>query len=385
MLHPFTTDSLHQRQDSAKYKRTENNSYATEENCPRHSRLRNQAGSTSSLHFANLGTFEQRISHVSEQQMAESSTSSSFSQSATSGLHMDSNPAQFFDSQSTYPLNHSTFNELKGSNTGPRQDLEIDFSLNQGLIDESGHNSLPASQDFLTPQELSWQQQSHFFFGHELSASADTACGSYDLGLTADNHTWPSDLMHDPATGFADRQAYEDINALDHPGAIKIERSRGHYKSGFTSYIPPSADCFPDYMPTTQDSRPHRAIPSTSQPALVPSSPPNPPIRKDSNKSTSARGSRSGSLSVIREYGYSQHGSPILSRNGSVKGKRRGPLPTATALAAARKRKDGSVCIRCRTMKMTVRRSGTMLQDLANQILVQRGPSLRGLSSDYEG
>lgn len=358
MLHPFTTDSLHQSRGSAKYERTQNNSYATEGNCTRHSHLRNQAGSARSLHFANSGTFENRISHASEQQMAGSSTSSSFSQPATSGLQMESNPAQFFDSQSAYLLNHSTFNELKGRNTGPRQDLEIDFSLNRDLIDESGHSSLPASQDVLTPQELSWQQHSHLLFGHELSASADTACKSYDLGLTADDHTWPSDMMHDPAIGFADRQTYDDINALDHPGAIKIERSRGHYKSGLTSYFPPSADCFPDYMPTTQHSWPHRAIPSTSQPALLSSSPPNLPIRKDSNKSTSARGSRSGSLSVIREYGYPQHGSPILSRNVSVKGKRKGPLPTATALAAARKRKDGNVCIRCRTMKMTVRIPG---------------------------
>lgn len=346
MLHALTNDSLHQRHGSAEYKRTQDSSYATKGDCTQDPRLRNQPSNARSLPLANFGTFDHRIPHATEQQMAGSSGSSSFSQPATSGLHMESNPAQFFDSQSAYLLNYPTFNEMNGGNTGPRQDLEIDFSLNRGLIDGSGHNSLPASQHVQTPQELSWQQHNSLLFGNELSASADTAFGSYGLGLTANDRTWPSDLMHDPAIGFAD-------HTLDHPGAIKIERSSGHYKSGLTSSFPPSADCSPDYMPTIQTSRPHRAITSTSQPALLSSSQPNLPIQKDSNKSTSVRGSRSGSLSVIREYGHPQRGSPILSRNGSVKGKRKGPLPTATAIAAARKRKDGSVCIRCRTMKMT--------------------------------
>lgn len=359
--YPSTTESRRQRQASAKHNKTQDSPYYAEGNITHHSRLRNQAKSARSLHLADFGAFERRIPNAGEQEIAGSSTSSSFSQPVTSGLHTESNPAQSFDFRSAYPLHHPIFNELEGSTTGPCQDLEIDFSLHRGLVNESGHSSLPASQDILTPQQLSWRQHDHFHLGHQLSASADTAYEFYDLGPTANDQIWPSDLMHDSAFGFASRQTYVDTNALDHPGAIKIKRSSGHYKSDLTSSFPPSADCFPDYMPTTQDPRQNRAVASTSQPAFLPSSPPNFPSRKDSNKFTSVRASRSASLSIIREYGHSQHGSPILPRNNSAKGKRKGPLPTATALAAAQKRKDGSVCIRCRTMKMTVGRSGRML------------------------
>ena len=382
--YPSTTESRRQRQASAKHKKTQDSPYSAEGNITHNSRLRNQAKSARSLHLADFGAFESRIPNAGEQEIAGSSTSSSFSQPVTSGLHTESNPAQSFGFRSAYQLQHPTFNELEGSTTGPCQDLEIDFSLHRGLVNESGHSSLPASQDILTPQELSWRQHDHFHLGHQLSASADTAYDFYDLGPTANDQIWPSDLMHDPAFGFPSRQTYVDTNALDHPGAIKIKRSSGHYKSDLTSSFPPSADCFPDYMPTNQNPRRNRAVASTSQPAFLSSSPPNFPSRKDSNKFTSVRASRSASLSIIREYGHSQHGSPTLPRNNSAKGKRKGPLPTATALAAAQKRKDGSVCIRCRTMKMTVCRSGRMLESWLINV-VQRGPSLRGVSSDYEG
>lgn len=360
MLHPSTNESRHHRQASGKHKRMQDNPYSAEGNFSQHSCPRNQTRSARSLQFANFGPFQHRILHAGEQQMAGSSTSSSLSQPATSGLHMASNPAQFSDTRSSYPLHHPTSNGLKGSNDALRQDLETGFSFNRGPPDESGYSSLAASQDILTPQELSWRKTDHLF-GHQFSASADTVYGFYDLGPTANDHASPSDLMHDPAFGLPTRQTYGDTDTLDHPGAIKIERSSGHYKSSLTSTFPPSVDCFPHYIATTQEPRPRRATASTSQPNFRSSSSPNLPFRKDSNKSTSARNSRSGSLSVIREYGHSQHGSPVLSGNGSVKGKRKGPLPMATALAAAQKRKDGSVCIRCRTMKMTVDRSARTL------------------------
>lgn len=369
-----------------KRSRTQEVPHLIERNRIQSLRLRNQARSARSGHLADLDTFEPGISHASEQPMAGSSGSSSFSQPAASGLHMQSNLAQCLDPRSAYPLHHSTVDETKGSNTGLRQDLEMDFSPNQpnqGLINESGHCSVPAYQDALTPQELSWGQDDHLLFGYQSSLSADTAYGSYDLGLTVNNHTWPLDFIQDSSIGFASRQTYDDSNTLDHPGAIRIEGPKGHYKSNLASSFPSSADCFPDYMPTTQESQ-YRATPSTSQPTQPSSSPPNLPFGKIPNKNPSSRGSRSGSLSIIREYGHSQHGSPVLSRNGSTKGKRKGPLPTATALAAAQKRKDGSVCIRCRTMKMTVGRCGRILRELADHNLVQRGPSLRGLSSDHE-
>ena len=360
MLRPSTTESCHQRQVSAKHKRMQEDPHSAEGNFTQYSRLRNQTRNARGPHSANFGTFEHRTSHAGEQQMVGSSSSSSFSQPATSGLHMESSPAQLFESQAAYPSHYPTFSELKGNDIGPRQDLETDFSLNRGLIDEAGHSSLPGNQDVLTPQELSWRQHDHLLFRRQHSTSADTAYSSYDLGLTASDHAWPSDFIHDPAFEFATCQTYNDSNTLDHPGAIKIAGSGGHYKSGLTSSFPPSADCFPDYMPTMQKSKPYRAIASTSQPSVLPSSPPNRPSRKNSGKPTSARGSRSGSLSIIREHGHAPQGSPNLSQSGPVKGKRKGPLPPATALAAAQKRKDGNVCIRCRTRKMTVGRYGWM-------------------------
>ena len=383
MIRPFLTESRHRRQASAKDQRMQENPYSAEANCTQQLRPRNQARSIRSPHLANFGILEHKISPANEQRMAGSSTSSSFSQPATGGLHMESSPAQYFHSRSAHPLHHPNFDELKGSNVGLRQDLELDLSLDQGLIDGSGHNSLPTGEDVLTPQELSWRH-SHLLFGHQLSTSDDTAYGSYGLGPTANDHAWPSDFIQDPVFGSAYRQTYDGGNSLDHPDAIKIKGSSGHYKPHLASSFPPSADCYPDYMPATQNPRTHRAITSASQPTSLSSSSPHNPSRKNSYKPTSARGSGSGTLSIIREYGHPQHGSPSLSRNGSAKGKRKGPLPTATALAAAQKRKDGSVCIRCRTMKMTVGRRGRALRELADHVVVQRGPSLRGLSSDYE-
>ena len=384
MLHSSTTESRHQHQASAKHWRMQQNPYSAEGNRTQHSRLRNPSRSARSLRLANLGSFQHGTPHADEQQMGGSSASSSFSQPATSGLHMESNHVQFpDDSRSTYLLQHATFKDLEGSNTGLCRGPEIDYSPNRGLIEESGHNSLSASRDIVTPQEVSWRQDGHVLFGHSLSASADTTYGSYDLGFAANDPGWPSDLMPDPALGFAMSQTDDDTNTLDHPGAIKIERSSGHYKSDLTSTFPPSADCFPDYISTTQIPRQRRATASTSQPTFHSSSPPTLTSRKDPNKSISRR-PRADSLSVIREYGHSQRGSPNLSRSGSVKGKRKGPLPTATALAAAQKRKDGSVCIRCRTMKMTVGRSGRISWELSDRIVVQRGPSLRRVSTDYK-
>ena len=344
MLQSSTIESRHQRQDFAKHNRMQEIPYSAGGRRSQHSRLHNQSRSAQNLQYANYGMLEHRISHASEQRMAHGSTSSSFSQPATSGLHIENHG---FESQSAYPHRDSTFDDLTGRDIGLRQDLQVDASLDSGLIDDSGRGSLPASHNVMAQQELSWQQPDHLLFGHQLSNSADTTYGSYDLDLTANDHAWPSDFRQDQAFGLANCQTYDHSDTLDHPGAIRIEGTSGHCKSGPSSSLPPSADSFPAYMPPMQRIRPQRTVATTSQPTL-----------KESSKATSARGSRSrsGSLSIIREYGHSQQGSPFISRNGSAKGKRKGPLPTATALAAAQKRKDGNVCIRCRTMKMTVGR-----------------------------
>ena len=349
MLQPFTINSRHQRQAPANFRRMPDNPYSDEGDFIHRSRLHDRARSTHSLPFPDSGTFDHDFLHTDGQQMMGSSTSSSFSQPATSGLPMENNSAQFSDDRSVYPLSNPTFSEIKGSNTGLRQHQEIDFALGRGLGEESGH-SLRRNQDILTSEELSWRQQDHFLFEHQLSPSANANYESYDLGLTANNHAWPPGFVSDPALEFT---------TTDHPGAIRIGGSSGHDKPVPCSY-PPSADYYSDYLPTMQGPGRYQETVLISESHHLQSSPPSLPFRKNPNKSTPPR-ARSGSLSIIREYGHSQHGSPILSRNGSGKGKRKGPLPTATALAAAQKRKDGNVCIRCRTMKMTVIRCARML------------------------
>ena len=375
MLHHPIINPHHRRQAPARNQRMQENPFAAEGDVTQRSRLQNPAGSTQSVPLPNSSVFEHGFSYTGGPHIWASSPSSTFSQPAMSGLPMESGSAPFFDTQSAYPLHHSTINEMKRSNTGLSQDHEIGFALNRGLIDEPGHYSLRTSEDVLTPQELSWRRHDHFLFEQQLSPSADTECGSYDFGLTAHDHPWPPDFVQDPALGFT------DSNTLDHPGAIKIGGSSGHYRPDLPSSFPPSADCFPVFMPTIRN----RAISSSSEPTVLSPGSSNLPFRRNSRKSTSARASRSGSLSIIRENGHSQQGSPNLSRNGSGKGKRKGPLPTATALAAAQKRKEGSVCIRCRTMKMTVGRCSRIIRELANYSVVQRGPSVRGVSTGYEG
>ena len=350
MLQPSTFNSRHQRQAHASYRRMPEIPYSDEGDFIHRSRLHDRARSTQSLPFPNTSPFDHELLHTDGQQMMGSSTSSSFSQPATSGLPMEKNSAQFSDERSVYPLDNPSFSEIKRSDIGLRHHQELDFTFGRGLVEESGH-SLRPNQDTLRSEELSWRQQDHVLFEHQLSPSANANYESYDSGLNANNHAWPSGFVSDPTL---------DFSTTDHPGAIRIGGSSGHYKPVPCSY-PPSADYYSDYLPTMQGPGRYEEIASTSESTHLQSSPPNLPFRKISNKSMPTRATRTGSLSIIREYGHSQHGSPILSRNGSGKGKRKGPLPTATALAAAQKRKEGNVCIRCRTMKMTVGKRGRML------------------------
>ena len=359
MLHPMSINFHHQRQVPAKHKRMQARSYYVEGDSTQRENRYHHHGSARGLHLPN-SSFQHTNLHTDGQQMTGSSTSSSFSQTATSGLYLDRNPTQPFDPQLVYPLQPHNLDGMKRSHTRMSQNLDLDSSFDRGPVHESGHNSLLASLDVLTPQEHSWQQTDHYPIEHQLSTSAETDYGLYGLEFATHDPTWSPEFVQDPALGFA------DSNTLDHPGAIKIGGSSRHYKPDLPSSFPPTADCFPDYIPPMQN----RAATPTSEPTRFPSSPPNLLLRRNSTRSTSTRASRSGSLSIIREYGHSQLGSPNLSRNSSGKGKRKGPLPTATAVAAAQKRKDGSVCIRCRTMKMTVGGCGRTLAVSADPILV---------------
>ena len=347
MLNPSMKTARNQRQAPIKHQRMREDQYSAEENTTQRPRVHHPAWHARSHNIQDPSTLEHRGPYAGGQRMMSGSTSSNFSQPATKDLLMENNPAQFFDTRSAYSIHDSTFNQLKRSNTKLRQDPDTEFATDQGLIDESGHGSVSASQNLLTPQDLSWQQYDHGLFENRLSPSTDTEYGSYGFPFPTNDRTWSPEFAQDPSLELA---------PLDHPGAIKIGGSSGHYNPQLPSSFPPSADCFPEYASLTQVSDRYESAISTSEPNLHQSSSPKLPFQKKNNKTTSNRAPRSGSLSIIREYGHSQHGSPNLSRSGSNKGKRKGPLPTATALAAAQKRKDGNVCIRCRTMKMTVKR-----------------------------
>ena len=326
------------------------NPYYVEGNLTQHSKRHNYDRTARGLHHPT-SSFQDTTLPTIGQQMTDSSTSSRFAQATTSGMRLENNSTQFSDPQPAYALHHPNHIGMKKSHTGLSQSLELNSSFDRGLIGEPGHSSFAASQDVISPHEHLWQLNDHFHIEHQSSTSADTDYGFSGYEFTTHDPAWSRDIVQDPPLGFA------DSSTTDHPGAIKIGGSSRHYKPDLPSSFPPSAYCYPDHMPMLQN----RAASSTSEPIFHPSSPPNLPSRRNSMKSPSARASRSGSLSIIQEYGHPQHRGPNMSRNSSGKGKRKGPLPTATALAAAQKRKDGSVCIRCRTMKMTVGRCGRML------------------------
>ena len=165
-----------------------------------------------------------------------------------------------------------------------------------------------------------------------------------------------------------DSQTAQEHRASQTQGSSSFPQHLPHTPN-LPSSFPSSTDCLPNYISAMQVPRWHGAAASTSEPSSLPSSPPILPFQKRPKRPTPTRASRSGSLSIIREYGDTQH-SRTLSPNGLGNRYRRRSLSIATIVDAAQKRKDGSVCIRCRTMKLTVGIYGKTFREQADDVVV---------------
>ena len=157
---------------------------------------------------------------------------------------------------------------------------------------------------------------------------------------------------------FDSRATYQGIqddqhpsNDLHHSDAVMIPRAQAaseHYDSHRSSSFPTTAGHLPpDVVPVLsnfqagqarQIQRPRRDTDSALRPASLPMR------RKISNRS--ARASRSGSLSTIREGNQNS-----LSASPMNKGRRSGPLTPGTKEEAKQKRLNKNVCIKCHIMK----------------------------------
>ena len=182
---------------------------------------------------------------------------------------------------------------------------------------------------------------------HQVHENASTA---YRRSLGGDRD-WAAELLQNPTLGFENQQHNDNSNQLDHPNAIRIKPCSDHYQSDLTSTFPPTAGFYPDKL-SNPDLRRRRVAPSTIRHSVSPPNQVNIPFRRRPRATTV------GSLSIIREDG--QRDLP-MSRTASQKGRRKGPLAKETAVAAAQRRKEKSVCIRCRTMKQTARISFTTI------------------------
>ena len=149
--------------------------------------------------------------------------------------------------------------------------------------------------------------------------------------------------------GFQDHQ--DPSNELHHSDAVMIPRAptaSEHYDSHRSSSFPTTAGHLPpNVVPVLsnfqagqarQTQRRRRDTDSALKPASLPMR------RKISNRS--ARASRAGSLSTIREDNQKS-----LSASPTSKGRRSGPLTPETKEEAKRKRINKNVCIKCHKMK----------------------------------
>ena len=140
-------------------------------------------------------------------------------------------------------------------------------------------------------------------------------------------------------------------NELHHSDAVMIPRAPAaseHYDSHRSSSFPTTAGHLPpNVAPVSsnfqasqarQTQRRRRDTDSALKPVSLPMR------RKISNRS--ARASRSGSLSIIRE-----DKQKALSASPTSKGRRNGPLTPESKEEAKQKRNNKTVCIKCHTMK----------------------------------
>ena len=259
---------------------------------------------------------------------AESSISSTSSPIPFPDLEIDDIPSQSSYSNAIYTHRDRTLSNEKKERIG---DIT---SILGGRPDEAAQElDLTPEPDWYTnspgqmgPYGALWRQkQSLSSVGNQFHNSSATHQGIQD-------HQHPSNELH-------------------HSNAVTIPRppaASEHYDSHQSSSFPTTAGHLPpNVVPVLSNFQAGQA--RQTQPrrrdtdsALRPTS--LPMRRKISNRS--ARASRSGSLSTIREYNQNS-----LSASPTNKGRRNGPLSQETKEEAKQKRINKTVCIKCHKMK----------------------------------
>ncbi len=260
---------------------------------------------------------------------AESSISSTSSPTPFPDLEIEDIPSQSSYSNATFmrqdrPLGNKEQKQIGGNTgilgSGPDEAAqELDLTPGPGWYTDG--------PDQMGPYADHWRQkQSLSSVGNQFLDSGETHYGFPD-------HQHPSNELH-------------------HSNAIMIPRlpaASEHYDSHRPSSFPTTAGFLPpNVAPVLSNLQPGQARQTQrrrrdTDSALRPTS--LPMRRKVSNKS--ARASRSGSLSTIRE-DYQNS----LSISPTNKGRRCGPLSKETKEEAKQKRNDKTVCVRCHKMKM---------------------------------
>ena len=232
---------------------------------------------------------------------------------------------------------------------------------------QQAHCGQNTDAKFLSPYGFTAQPSQHPFssMGGQFPESVDTVYGGTGRYWATQGpyigtytHRLPS-YNHPNQLGFDDKD-YND----EHTAPIPIPASSGHYDANRSSSYPITNGFNPYYpqeIPTSLGEPPldpdkqTREYSSTTPTQMETTT--SLPMRRKASGSQSTRRSRAGSLSIIRE-----DGCKVLalgsSPTGSMKGRRKGRLSPKTAVKAARKRKDGTMCVRCKMLKTTCKGDG---------------------------
>jgi len=270
-----------------------------------------------------------------DEQTAESLTSSTTAPIPVPGRHRSGNPPS---SNAEHGIGNDfpSYSELTG------------YSINR----ESWPKRQIEDQDILTAGKSSESQQPiptellGHLYGSTNSRHEEFGQSSWDF----DQDPFSSP----PYTAIGEAALHHcnnDSVSQEIPTTIRIPRSSQRYQPDQASSFPPTAGHYPKFMHAEQRTKKHRSTISTPRPVPPISSGISVPMRRESSRNKSTRGSRSGSLKAIPE---DDHVSLCRSPAGSTRGRRNGRLKLATALAASEKRTTGTVCIRCKVLKQTV-------------------------------
>ena len=287
-----------------------------------------QSVQAATVRTPSLSQLRRQESTRHDQGRGESSISSTSSPAPFPDLEIDDIP-----SQSSYPNATYTLRDWTLSNEEQEQIGDIRGILGDGPEETAQELDLTPEPGWYTnspgqmgPYEGDWRQK------QTLSSVGNQFFDSSAIYQRIQGHQHPSHDLH-------------------HSDAVMIPRAQAaseHYDSHRSSSFPTTAGHLPpDIVPVLsnfqaeqarQSQRRRRDTDSALRPASLPMR------RKISNRS--ARASRSGSLSTIREGNQN-----LLSASPMNKGRRSGPLTPGTKEEAKQKRLNKDVCIKCHTMK----------------------------------